>query len=89
MQLSRELDLKIKCVHKGDLILWLRGIYATDFKNNIILIFIEYASVIINGKQLLSENQLVCHVEFYECHFEVEDKDSAYIHIEWSSFKVR
>ena len=82
------LDLKIKCIKDGNLIIRLRGIHAR-LNNTIIPIFINYTSLIVNGKDLLDKNVLVSHDNYYDCYFKVYDKDIVFIHIEWLPFKIK
>lgn len=84
-----KLDLKIKCINEGNLNLTLRGIDAKDSNGTRLPIFIEFNRVIVNGKQLITENKLVSHDNPYQCNFKVEDGDIVFIHTEWEPFKLR
>lgn len=81
------LDLKIKCINDGKLILKLKGIDA-KWKGVRIPIFINFKSVIINGVQQINEYKLVSHDDNYECSVNVCDGDIVFIHIESSPFKI-
>jgi len=81
-----KLDLKIRCIRDGKLILKLRGIDA-KWKDVRIPIFINFESVIINGVQQINEHKLVSHDDSYVCKVNVYDGDIVFIHIESSPFK--
>ena len=84
-----KLDLKIKCIGNGTLNIRLRGIHARGPNNTIIPIFINYNKLIINGKELLTENIIVSHDKFQDYYFKVYNEDNIFIHIEWLPFKIK
>lgn len=82
------MDLKVRCIGKGDLNLKLRGFFV---KNNdkIMPIYTEFNNLSVNGRPLINENKIVSHDDFYECYYEVDDGDIIFIHAEWAPFKVK
>lgn len=83
-----ELYLKIKCIGEGKLNIRLRGI-DVKYKNKQKPVFIKFTSLECNGKQMLNEEKLVCHDEFYQCDIDVGDKDIMFIHVEWLPFDFK
>lgn len=85
--IESKLDLKIKCIHDGKLIMKLKGIDA-NLKGRKIPIFIDFKKFIINGVEQLNESKLVSHDDSYECNVNVCDGDIIFIHVEMSPFKI-
>ncbi len=82
------MDLKIRCIGKGNLNIRLRGLFAKN-KGKIMQIYTEFNDLNVNGRHLINENKIVSHDDFYDCYYEVDDGDIIFIHAEWSPFKVK
>lgn len=84
---NNKLDLKVKCKGDGKLNIRLRGINA-KYKNKHKPIFIEFTSLLCNGKQLLNEAKLVSYDEYCQYDIDINDNDIIFIHTEWTHFKT-
>lgn len=82
------MDLKVRCIGKGNLNLRLRGVFA---KNNgkIMPIYTEFNNLSVNGRSLINESKIVSHDDFHDCYLEVDDGDILFIRAEWAPFKVK
>ena len=81
-----ELDLELKCVNDGILKIWLRGIDYRDKNDNRFPIYIIYTNFSINDTEILKENKVVSHDDFYLFEQKVEDSEIIKIHLEWMPF---
>lgn len=81
------IDLKVKCIGNGALNIRLRGVNA-KYKNKHKPVFIKFTSLECNGEQILNEEKLVSHDDFYQSDINVSDGDIMFITVEWSPFKV-
>lgn len=80
------LDLKIKCINKGTLHIWLRGIDFRDIKNNRFPIYIDFLKFKINDVDILKKNILVWHDNPYLYKKNVANEEIIRIHMEWKPF---
>lgn len=80
------IDLRIKCVNKGLLRLWIKGPDAYDKNKNRFPIFIDFTKFTINGKDYLESPKLLTHDKSYRVDLHVNGSDIFDIHVEWSPF---
>ena len=83
---SGVMDFELKCVNDGILKIWLRGIDYRDKNDNRFPIYIIYTNFSINDTEILKENKVVSHDDFYLFEQKVEDSEIIKIHIEWVHF---
>lgn len=83
--LKSHLKLKIKCINDGKLKIYLKGIDFKDKNNNRIPIYINYTSVLINGKEQITNDLLVCHDSSHLIELNVNDSDIIDLEIKWDS----
>ena len=81
------IDLKVKCIGKGDFEIYLRGL---DFRDNVdqrFPIYIDYTKFYINGECIFDSRVSVCHDHYYNyVKYDVEDGEIIDMHIEWEPF---
>ena len=81
------IDLKVKCIGKGDFKIYLRGL---DFRDNVdqrFPIYIDYTKFYINGECIFDSRVSVCHDHYYNyVKYDVEDGEIIDMHIEWEPF---
>ncbi len=80
---QRRIQLKIKCIHDGKLIIKFRG---KDVKKNDIRIpaYINFESMYINNKKINESNQIVCHDEPYIFTKNITNSEILDIDIYWT-----
>lgn len=78
-------DIKLRCIGTGNLLIKLRGVDFRDKFDNRIPIYIKYTKFLINGIELLNQDILTWHDEPF-VHIENIDLSKILnIHIEWTS----
>lgn len=80
------LDLEIKCINRGELIISLLGMGFTDKIGNFFPIFITFTSFKINDEEILSEPVSAWHNEPYHFKRIVKNSEIVKIHVEWKPF---
>lgn len=81
------IDLKIKCVNKGQFKLFLGSIDFRDKRNNILPIYINYTKLMVNDNCIFDSGVSACYEKSYEYVKDgVEDNEIINIHIEWEPF---
>lgn len=77
------LDLKVKCINDGELIINLRGIDFRDSNREKFPIYIDFTKFTINDEAYVSEHTLVTHDKNYRITKDVKDSEILNIHVEW------
>ena len=81
------IDLKVKCIGKGDFKIYLRGLDFRDSNDQRVPIYIDYTKFYINGECIFDSRVSVCHNRAYNyVKYGVEDGEIIDIHIEWEPF---
>ena len=80
------LNIKLKCIQKGTLNIFLKGRDVRDKEGTRFPVYIDYTSLKINGKEQLTENKLIWHDEPYIIKKEVKDSELITIQAEWKPF---
>lgn len=80
------LDFELKCVNKGTLKLWFRGVDCLDRNNNRFPVYIDYTTIEVNNEKVIEKNTLTWHDEPYLYEKNVNDGEFVKIHIEWAPF---
>ena len=83
---KREVSLKIKCIHDGELTLRFRGKDVKDQNGVRIPVYINYNNIVINNEKINGDVELVCHDKPYIYKRKVEHHEILTIKIEWSPF---
>ena len=82
-----EIDLKVKCVKKGEFNIFFRGIDFHDKQGVRVPIFIDFTKFVLNGASIFDSRVTVSHDSPYRFIKEnVEDGEIIDIHIEWEPF---
>lgn len=76
------LDLKIKCINKGLLKIYLRGIHKKGPNGNL-PIYIDFTRLEINNEVIFDEHTLVWHNKPYVYEKKVKDSEVVFLHAEW------
>ena len=83
-----KLNLKIRCINDGKLVIKLRGIDISDGMGNKLPVFINFLDLSVNGKPILDGPKLVSHKNYYKYEeIDVLNDDVLLIHAEWAPFK--
>ena len=80
------IDLKIKCINDGAFKLAFLTLDTRDYKNDRFPTYLDYTSIIVNGKEHLEENKLIWHDEYIMIRRDVKDNELITIHAEWKPF---
>jgi len=80
---KKSLDVKLKCIRKGNLNVKIRGIDFRDKESSRIPIFINIKKIIINDKIILNKNHLVCHDKPFIYNKPVDNDEIIKINITW------
>lgn len=80
------INLKLQCIGDGKLSIFLKSQGITDKKGTRFPIYIDYEKVVIDGKNYLDENKLLCHDDRYFIEIDVHDEQIIQLHFEWSPF---
>ena len=83
------IDLKIKCIGDGTLRIYIKSNDTIDKNNNHFPVYINYTSVIVNKKEELKENTLLCHDEPLIIMRQVKNNELISIHAEWTPFNSK
>lgn len=83
---NNQLDLRLKCIKNGLLYIYLRGLDVKDKNKNRFPVYIDYSSLIINGKEYIEENKLIWHDEPFLVTKNVKNNELITIHAEWKPF---
>lgn len=88
------LDLKIKCIHDGELKIELRSLDFRDKNGKRFPVYIDYTNFSINDTPIINSNKLTWHDQPYVFSKLVNDSEIVDVHIQWmpvnhsSEFKV-
>lgn len=83
---SKNLNLKIKCVNDGKLDIKLRGPDVKDRFNKRFPVYIDYTGFKLNGEDIITDNTLVSHDEFYLHSRNVKDGEIINLEFSWLPF---
>ena len=83
---QRKVNLKIKCIHDGELTLRFRGKDVRDKDGVRIPVYINYGDIFINNEKINDNVELVCHDKPYIYKRKVKHHEILTISIEWSPF---
>ena len=75
---------RVKCVGGGELEFTLRGVDKKDKDGKRIPLWIDYKSIMINGRYVLKEPKSVWHDKPHRFRYPAEDGDTVYCMIEWA-----
>lgn len=81
-----ELDFEIECINDGILNIYLRGVDIKDKNRKRFPVYVDFKKFMINGKDYLKNNQLVCHDTPHLIKKDVKSAEVIKIHTEWSPF---
>lgn len=81
--LKTSLDFKIRIIQDGILRIKLRTHNIKDKNGNAFPIYVDYSSLIIDGEEILEENQLVCFDEPFVYKMNVSNSQIIDFHVEW------
>lgn len=84
--IKQELNLKVKCHNEGTVNIKLRGVNVKDKSDNRFPVYIDFTKFKVNGENIINENQLVSHDDFYLFKKDVKDNEILYLSFEWSPF---
>ena len=79
------IDLKFKCINKGNLVFTIRGVDYKDSKNKRAPIYIECTSIELNGKKVIEESKVVSHDTFYRFNVPVSNGENIHLKIKWNT----
>ena len=83
---KNSLDMKLKCIGRGDLNIFLRSKDVRTKNRNKIPIYLKYKSLKINDEIIFDEERLVWHDDFYHHSLPVKNNEVVSISIEWGPF---
>ncbi len=80
------LDIKIKIIKDGQLVIKLRGPNVLDKNKNRFPVYIDYMKFSVNNDEILSENKLLSHDDGYIFKMDVKDSQVVDLSFEWMPF---
>ncbi|WP_295723070.1 hypothetical protein [uncultured Methanobrevibacter sp.] len=80
------IDLNIKCINDGKLLVKLTGPYVVDKLKNKFPVYIDYTNFEINGKKIIDKNTLVNQNEPFTYYEDVKDGEIINLKISWLPF---
>ena len=83
---QRKINLKIKCIHDGDLTLKFRGKDVKSKNGDRIPVYINFNNIFINNEKINDDVKLVCHDKLYLYKRKVCHNEILTISAEWSPF---
>ena len=83
---GNSLDLSLKCIGDGNLVINLRSIDVKDRNNKRFPVYMNYTSLKINDEEYIEENKLISHDSSLVFKRHVSDSEIIKIHLNWSSF---
>lgn len=83
---QRKINLKIKCIHDGDLTLKFRGKDVKSQQGVRIPVYIKFNNIFVNNEKINDDIKLVCHDKFYTYKRKVEHNEILTISVECSPF---
>ncbi|WP_296882404.1 hypothetical protein [uncultured Methanobrevibacter sp.] len=82
---DKKLNLKVQCVNKGTLKIYLRGVDYRDVDNIRYPVYVNFTTFKINDNLIFQENKLIYHDQPYEFEIVSDDKDMFEIYLEFKT----
>lgn len=78
-----QINLKLKCLGDGKVKIFLKSLGLKDRNNVRFPIYIDYFKLVVNNRNYLEKNRLICHDDRYHITLDVKDSEILDVYVKW------